>query len=201
VTPLRLLSGLALLLGGLAAFAGSPYRSSRGVVDVDEVVAAIAAGRDQVSALELAEWIKDRRLGLRLLDVRDQQAFDDYAIPTAEHLPLDRLSRGRFGRGDVVVLYSDDESRAAQAWVLLRATGVREAYVLRGGLSAWVEAVMEPVLAENATPAAKEAWVRVAELSRYFGGRPRIGPAAPSGDRGGAPPAGTRASGFRRRGC
>ena len=200
MTGLRGLSGVALLLGGLAAFAGSPYRSSRGVVDVEEIAAIVAQGRDQVGALELGAWIKERRPRLRLFDIGDRHAFDDYAIPTAEHLPLDRLGRTSVDRADTVVLYADDPSKAAQAWVLLRATGVREVYVLRGGLRGWVESVMEPMLAEDASPEAKEAFARVAELSRYFGGRPRIGTPAPAGDRTAAPESAPRAI-YRRRGC
>jgi 3-mercaptopyruvate sulfurtransferase SseA len=57
------------------------------------------------------------------------------------------------------VLYSEGGAHAAQAWVLLRAAGVRNVYFLRGGILEWLDLVMNPA--------------RPTELTRYFGGVPR----------------------------
>jgi hypothetical protein len=48
-------------------------------------------------------------------------------------------------------------------------------YFLRGGVREWLDEVMSPTLEPDAGPAARAAFQRVASLSRYFGGVPRIG--------------------------
>ncbi|MGZ8468585.1 MAG: rhodanese-like domain-containing protein, partial [Gemmatirosa sp.] len=113
-----------------------------------------------------------------------------YVIPGAQLVPLDSIAAMPIAAGDLVVLYSDGGTHAAQAWVLLRASGHARVYFLRGGLLDWLEQVMNPV--NVADP-------EVAALSRYFGGVPRAG-AVP--DPGGAlAPASGAVARMRRRGC
>jgi hypothetical protein len=81
------------------------------------------------------------------------------------------------------VVYSDDDVRDAQAWANLSARGHRRSYVLSGGMPAWEEEVMAPVLRGDSAD-------YVAALSRYFGGAPRVDDGAL--DR--SPPATTRDS-------
>lgn len=178
----------ALALGLAAPFAGSPYRQSRGGLDVDALAREIDQGADHVEARQLAVWIRDRRPGLRVIDVRPSEAFGDDAIPTAENLPLDRLVRATFAPGQTIVLYSQEGAHAGQAWVLLRALGVAHALFIPGGLADWWDEVMAPALPAAMPPAERE---RIADLSRYFGGSPRFG---------GTGDAAPRRS-YRRRGC
>ena len=181
-------------LGVMAAFAGTPYRHRPGQIDLDRAIQAIEGGDDHVTALDLAGWIRDRKPGLRVIDVRPPHAFADDAIPTAENIPLDRLMRTAFEPHEVLVLYSEEGAHAGQAWVLLRALGVFNAFFIAGGLADWRDEVMAPVLSPDASPAEKQAFETTADLSRYFGGQPSVGEAAcPS------TPATTGHS--RRRGC
>ena len=169
---MRGLAAAALALGLLAPLAGSPYKANHAAIDVPALARTVAREEDHVTALELAQWIKDRRPGLRVLDVRSPEEFERYHLPTAEHLALDSLSALPFHADDTLVLYSEGGPHAAQAWVFLRALGYRNVYFLRGGLYEWLEQVMNPTLADT-TGAAREAFSRAATLSRYFGGVPR----------------------------
>jgi len=184
----------ALGLGLAAAFAGSPYRSRRGRLDLDRATAAIDEGGDHVTALQLAAWIRDRKPGLRVIDVRSPEAFAVQAIPTAENLPLARLVRTAFQPHEVVVLYSEEGAHGGQAWVLLRAAGVFNAWFIAGGLADWRDEVMAPVLAPDATTEDKQAFAATAELSRYFGGQPSVGVRA-------CEASAVATGGLRRRGC
>jgi len=161
----------ALALGLVAPFAGSPYRMQQRGLDLDAVARAIDEGSDHVSARQLAEWIRDRRPGLRVIDVRSPDQFRDYAIPTAENLPIDRLAKSSFAPDQTIVLYSQEGAHAGQAWVMLRALGVAHAVFVPGGLADWREEVLNPLLPVGGSPAER---ARIAELSRYFGGSPRI---------------------------
>lgn len=155
----RLLAAAALLLGALAPFAGSPYRTPTTAIDVQQLAAQVAREEDHVTALELAAWIKDRKAGLRIIDLRAAADFEEYHLPRAERMSFDQLLSARFASDETVVLISDGGAHAAQAWVFLRALGHEQVYFLRGGAGEWLDEVMNP---PKTTP-----------LSRYFGGTAR----------------------------
>ncbi len=157
----------ALVAGGAAALAGSPYRKHDGRLDIDATIRLIGSGGDHVGARQLAAWIRDRKPDLRVIDVRSSQQFAEFSIPTAENLPLSQLMRVKFAPHETLVLYSEGGAHAGQAWMLLRASGVSNAYFIAGGLADWQDEVMAPVLAPGAD--------HDAELSRYFGGQPSFG--------------------------
>lgn len=195
----RTLGAGALLLGLAAPFAGSPYLPAQGGVDVEGLARVIASGEDHVSALELARWIRDRKPRLRVIDVRGPDAFAAYSIPTAENIPIDRLARAAFAKDEIVVLYSEGGAHAGQAWVLLRAMGLTNVFFIAGGMVDWHEEVMAPTLAADASEEQTRVFEATAELSRYFGGEPQVGPAL---GQAAAEPRETRARiVVRRRGC
>lgn len=197
----RALGAAAALLATIAAFAGDPGpRRARARIDVAALAQVIEREEDHVTAIELAEWIRDRRPGLRVADVRSRAEFDAYHIPSAELLPLSAIAALAPDADETWVLYSEGGAHAAQAWTLMRATGHERVYFLRGGILDWLEEVMNPVLASATSDSARAAHARVAELSRYFGGSPDFGPATSvrlplAGD---TPPTVERT---RRRGC
>jgi rhodanese-related sulfurtransferase len=167
--------GLALVLGLLAAVAGTPERSRNARIDVDDLARAVEHEDDHVTAIELAEWIRVRRPGLRVVDVRSSGEFEALHIPTAEQIPLSELSTTPFRRNETIVLYSEGGAHAGQGWVFLRALGYTHVYFLRGGLREWLDDVMSPSIAPTASDSVKKAFTRVSDLSRYFGGTPRVG--------------------------
>ena len=212
---MRGLAAAVLALGLLAPRAGSPYKADHATIDVAALARTVAREEDHVTALELAQWIKDRRAGLRVLEVRSAEEYDRYHLPTAQRLALDSLATLPFHADDTLVLYSEGGAHAAQAWVFLRALGYHKVYFLRGGLYEWLEQVMNPTLADTTAPA-RDAFSRAASLSRYFGGVPRSDIRTPPADESitlpGAPrgasavplPARTtsaRIDAVRRRGC
>lgn len=177
---LHALGGIALVLGVAAAFVGTPSPApepARGArVDVGALARQIDREEDHVTALELAAWIRDRKPGLRVLDVRSDTEFAAYHVPSAARLPLAAIDTLRPRAGETLVLYSEGGAHAAQAWVLLRAAGFDRVYFLRGGLLDWMEDVMNPVLGADTSRVARAADERAASLSRYFGGVPRAAP-------------------------
>jgi rhodanese-related sulfurtransferase len=199
MSTVRSLGAGALLLGLAAPFAGSPYLPAQGGIDVDGLARVIAAGEDHVTASELAAWIRDRKPNLRVIDVRDADAFEAYSIPTAENIPIDRLAHVSFSKEDTIVLYSEGGAHAGQAWVLLRALGLARVYFIAGGMVDWHEEIMAPELAADASEEQKRAFEAQADLSRYFGGEPQIGPAR--GEALGRPVAEQPRTVARRRGC
>jgi rhodanese-related sulfurtransferase len=164
---------VALVLGSLAAVAGTPDRARNARLDVESLARAVEHEDDHVTAIELAEWIRDRRSGLRILDIRSSGEFEAVHIPTAEPVALTDLSKTPFRRDETIVLYSESGAHAAQGWVFLRALGYTQVYFLRGGLREWLDEVMSPTLQATADDSTRKAFARVSDLSRYFGGSPR----------------------------
>jgi hypothetical protein len=139
----RVLAVVAMVLGVLALFSGSPHRVA------------------EVTPVELAEWIRDRKPELRIIDLRPEAEFDDYHLPRAENVAS--LASTSFKPTETIVLVSGD------------AKGVdRDVYILRGGVRGWIDEVMNPTIIENASPEARAAYQRASIVSRYFGGVPRI---------------------------
>ncbi len=178
----RGLAIVAAIAGLLAAVSGSPFRSERPAsIDVAQLADVIAREEDHVTALELAAWIRDRKAGLRIVDLRTAENFATFRLPRSERIALDALPSARFTRSETVVLISDGGAHAAQAWVLLRALGHQNVYFLRGGVGEWLDEVMNP-----ASPS---------ELTRYFGGMPRGNEGLDDGS------TAATVSTMRRRGC
>jgi rhodanese-related sulfurtransferase len=178
----------AAVLGLAAPFAGSPYLATRGQMDVPGIAQVIARGEDHITAVELARWIRARKPRLRVIDVRDPAGFAEYAIPTAENIPLELLPRASFAADETIVLYSEGGAHAAQAWMMLRAMGYRNVYFISGGLVDWDLEVINPVLPPDASREQRAAFESRVDLSHYFGGDPQL-------------EASDRARPPRRRGC
>jgi rhodanese-related sulfurtransferase len=169
----RILAAAAAMLGVLALFAefsapASRWRSSR---------RAAGATLPAVAPVELAEWIRDRKPNLRIIDVRSEAEFDEYHVPRAERF----TSSTTFASDDTIVLVAGGTVRA------------RNVYVLRGGVQAWIDEVMNPTITADAPAAAHVAFQRASIVSRYFGGVPRVVDRLPA--------ARTNAAAVRRRGC
>lgn len=145
-----------ILLAVGAAVVGTPEAGGGSRASIHALADEIEHESDHVTALELAEWIRERRPGLRVIDVRTDSEFAAYHIPSAERIPLGSLATMRFDPRQTLVLYSEGGAHAAQGWVLLRTAGVRNVYFLRGGILDWMDDVMNPL--------------RSSELTRYFGG-------------------------------
>jgi rhodanese-related sulfurtransferase len=175
MTATQILGNAAVILGIGAAFAGSPYSERHGRIDVDQLANIVRHEDDHVTATELASWIKDRRPGLRVVDVRSAEDYDAFHVPSAERVPIDSLVAARFAPTETIVLYSEGGPHAAQAWVFLRALGYEKVYFLRGGVYEWIEQIVSPTLPIGATPKDSAAVDSLAALSRYFGGTPKRG--------------------------
>ena len=171
LTALSLNKWLALAAGGLgvlALFAGSPFQDHRVTIDLTDLARTIESEGDHVEADQLAEWImlKSR---VRVIDLRDSISFASYHIPTAQLLSMEELLEERSPKEEMLVLYSEGGIHAAQAWILLKAKGLANVYTLKGGLNAWKEEILFPVLSETASPEERVLFAKRKALSEYFG--------------------------------
>lgn len=171
----KLSAAEAVALTLAVAFAGVEGRHSVAAPRLASLAQSIEREEDHVDALELAEWIKEGRAGLRVLDLRDDVDTGTYMIPGAQLASLGALPSLDVAPDDFLVLYSDGGAHAAQGWVLLRMRGLRNVRVLKDGMAAWEDEILAPVLPPGDDPVTRERVARVRALSLWFGGQPRAG--------------------------
>ncbi len=170
-----LLAAAALVLGVGAPVAGSPYRGdAHRAPPAAEPVAWVPAADGRVSALLVAEWLRERKPGLRISDLRGVDAYERFHLPKAEPVAPQDLLPEAFSRDETVVVYGPDSAEARLAASTLREAGIGQAYYLADGVAEWLTEILNPTLSPDAAPEERAAWERTAELSRYFGGLPRI---------------------------
>ncbi len=165
---------LAILLGILAIFADNPYNRATTRVNLKELSLTASETVNKVTVNELADWIIQGKFDYRLIDLRDEKAYSKYHIPTSENIPVESLLDSDLMRNEKIVLYSDDETVASQAWFILRADDYHGVYILKGGLDAWKNEILFPAPPSNPTKEQLAEFEKRKEISKYFGGKPRI---------------------------
>jgi rhodanese-related sulfurtransferase len=169
----------ALALGGLAVFA-DVHRGRTLTFHEQELARVVERAEDHVTPSELAAWIIEGRGDYRLIDLRDEKAYGEYHVPTAENVPLTALAEAELSHDEKLVLYSDGGIHASQALLYLWGRGYRNAYTLLGGLDAWKDEVLFPVAPAQPTEQERAQFERAIQVAKFFGGQPRAA-AAPGG--------------------
>jgi rhodanese-related sulfurtransferase len=110
-----------------------------------------------------------------LIDVRDEKSFASYTLPNAINIPLEKLfdegsdsylNQNQFD----VVLFSNDNFYADQAWILCNRLGYKNMRVLKGGINEWYTTIINPLKpAENMPAADHELYATRKAASMFFG--------------------------------
>ncbi len=96
-----------------------------------------------------------------LVDTRSEKEFNEYALPNALNIPLkDFLKEDFEGFVDQdvydIILYSNDNFYADQAWMIGNRLEYKNLYVLKGGLNEWFNTIINPKKPDETMP--KEAF-------------------------------------------
>lgn len=142
----RYLGAGALAAAALVvAFTGQPTTADKWERLAAAKQPALAAREVQIEPGELLAAQADRRLNLVLLDVRPEADFNLFHLRGARHVPLANLPAqvasllAEPAANTVYVVVSNDEAAATEAWKLLTAESVPNAYILAGGVNGWLE--------------------------------------------------------------
>jgi rhodanese-related sulfurtransferase len=135
-----------------------------------------APGRvEYISAPDLAARIIDQDPALHVIDLRSREDFERFHVAGAIRQTLNDLGRLPLSPSARIVLYADDDDRAASGGRLLRGRGYQTVMILRQGIAAWIGRVLEPRLASDATALERAEFERASQFSRFFGGLPHTG--------------------------
>jgi len=139
------ISILLLLLGLILAFMSQSGKySMHGSPDL-----LLTSSLDPATFLtpdQVARAIVNEDTTLRIFDLRNASEFEKSSLPGAINLPyakfLEMELRSILDQGMKNVFYSSDDLDANYALVLAKGLGFSESYVMKGGLEAWNNVIM-----------------------------------------------------------
>jgi rhodanese-related sulfurtransferase len=171
LTTNQKLGGSALILGIIALFAGNPYGGTTIKVNEKDIALSTVGNSDKVSVIELADWIIKDKADFELIDLRSEEKYNEYTIPNSQCIPLVQLSASDLQRNQKIVLFSDDDVAASQAWFILKSKNYKGVYILNGGLNEWKEKVLFPKAPMGGGKDEIAYFEMMKEVAKYFGGQ------------------------------
>jgi rhodanese-related sulfurtransferase len=136
-------AGALVLLAVGTIVIGQPDTEARWNRIAAEKEQQLANRAVQVEPGEVLATMHDHRLKLVLLDVRDEadyNLFHLFGVQRVEPGTLVEMSREwrHAAANTVYLVMSNDEVAATEAWKVLAAEGVPNAYILEGGINNWI---------------------------------------------------------------
>lgn len=170
--PRKRIGILAVVLGIIAAFIGNPTNSTSTTVNIKELSMVAGDNVNTLTVTELADWIIQGKMDYRLIDLRSQDNFDEYNIPTSECVSMGSLTKSDLKRNEKLFLYSEDNIVASQAWFILKAAGFKSVSILDKGMEAWKANVVFPSCncGDNPSEEQKQLHAKKAEIAKFYGG-------------------------------
>lgn len=165
---------LAILLGIIAAFIGTPNDTTSAKVNTKEIAVSSINSNDKVCVKELSDWIIKGKFDYRLIDLRNEDGYTSYNIPTSENIQMAQLLDSDLMRNEKIILYSDTDIAAAQAWFLLKAKDYKGVTILDGGLDKWKGSILNPDLKAAASADEAQYNETIISVANYFGGNPTL---------------------------
>lgn len=108
-----------------------------------ELNSKLKAREAQIDPAELIDLIYNFNTALQVMDVRDEADFNRFHIIDSTPVTINQIRDPKWvkqlPKQTVMVLVSNDEKRAVQAWKLLSAQGVNNLYILAGGVNYWLD--------------------------------------------------------------
>ncbi|MBM2817353.1 MAG: Rhodanese domain protein [Ignavibacteria bacterium] len=169
------LAMITFLLGLIALFMSDPLKAHIVTVDVNDMAIKIKDKSANIKVEELADWIIKGRADYSLIDLREEAEFMEYNIPSSLNVNITHVTNTLTDKVKKIILYSDDNIQAAQAWFLLKAKNYRAVYLLQGGIDEWKNTILFPKLVANPTKEQSEHFRRMTEICKFFGGQPQTG--------------------------
>lgn len=161
----RRLGAAALVVGALlVVLIGMPDTSEKWARIALPKEAALAAREVQIHPGELLSSIADNRLIVEMLDIRPENDFNLFHIEGAKNVTMDDLPllakefQAHYLPNKVIVVMSNDEDSATQAWRLFQSESVPNVYILEGGVNNWLRtfAQADPEITPTPTPPGEE---------------------------------------------
>jgi len=147
-------AGALIAMAVAALLIGQPGNNDRWQSIAGENQARLDERQVQIAPAELLNLMHDSKIKVIMLDVREEQYYNQFHLQGAVHLPigkvLDRATDLQFELANTVfVTISNDEQEATEAWKILKAESVPNVYILEGGINRWLDTYASEDFREN----------------------------------------------------
>ncbi len=171
---------LVVLLGVGALFL--PEGKYTEEVSPDQLFLKINDPSRFVTTDQVARAIIEGDPTILIVDTRSSDQYEAFNLPGSVNIPLKELidSTGIIDEkwenylgieGMYVAFYSNGDVFADQAWVLCTRLGIRDLFVMKGGLNNWVETILKPEPPAQTAPSEEFALYDFRKgASMHFGG-------------------------------
>jgi hypothetical protein len=165
------MAGSVLALAAVVALKGQPTVADRWSWIAPKADSLVTSRAIYVDPAEVVALRRDLTISVRVLDVRDEAAYNLFHLAGARRITLAQAQDPALVRelqaapeNAILLVMGNGEAAATEAWKRLKAQGVLNVYVAEGGINHWLE-VYPPnpqvaVLAGSspAAPADAPAW-------------------------------------------
>ncbi len=171
-----ILTIIIISLGSIAAILPKKKTSSI-KLDARELHKEITLGTYRVSTDELADRLINEDPSIQLIDVRSPEEYESFHLPGAINIPLDSILTEKWMPyvdqiSNMNIFYSNGTTLSSEAVILTKQLGIRNNYVLSGGLNAWFSTIINPERPDPGAP--RELWdqydTRMAARQYFMGG-------------------------------
>jgi len=142
---LQRIGALILLLAAMGlAWHGQPTPEQKWEFLMPQYQGRLDRREVYIDPAELLSVIHDDYISLLILDVRSEADWNIFRIKDSERTTLEQIDRQgkRFialPNNSVLVVVSNDESAATEAWKHVMAVSHANAYILEGGINNWLD--------------------------------------------------------------
>jgi len=145
----RTLLALFIIPMGLIIAAVPQNKTKQYKLTASELLSEVNSRTQYVTPDVVADMIIKKDPSLRLIDVRSQEDFEKFSLPSAINIPVADLLSDQYK--DILdqdikmnIFYSNGSLTANEAWMITRQLGFNNNFVLEGGLNYWFEAILNP---------------------------------------------------------
>jgi rhodanese-related sulfurtransferase len=151
----RYAAAITLLIGAFAIMLiGQPTLMDRWESIAEEKNISLEDRQVQIHPGELLDKLHDTQLSVIMLDVRDEVDYNLFHILDSRHVPVEEIPSiieelHMEPANTLFVTMSNDEAKATEAWKILQAESIPNAYILEGGINNWLATFGEDDLTKN----------------------------------------------------
>jgi rhodanese-related sulfurtransferase len=151
----RYAAAITLLIGAFAVMLiGQPTLMDRWESIAEEKNISLEDRQVQIHPGELLDKLHDTQLSVIMLDVRDEVDYNLFHILDSRHVPVEEIPSiieelHMEPANTLFVTMSNDEAKATEAWKILQAESIPNAYILEGGINNWLATFGEDDLTKN----------------------------------------------------
>jgi len=145
----RILLAIILLPLAIVIAAVPAEVTENQTIPADALLGKFTDGMQYISTDQVADWIVQKDPSYLLIDVRDENAYNEYHFPGSINIPLHSILNEDYRpylNQDIRlnVFYSNGTVKANEAWMLCTQMGFKNNYVMQGGLNYWAETILSP---------------------------------------------------------